>query len=43
MMQTESGEVVRSVKQLNTGDTVQITLNDGRIRAAVTDIKENAL
>ena len=43
MTQTESGEVVRSVKQLSPGDAVQITLNDGRVHAAVTDIKENAL
>jgi exodeoxyribonuclease VII large subunit len=43
MTQSEDGQVIRSTKQVGKGDTIQITLSDGRLRAAVTDIKENAL
>lgn len=43
MVQTEHGQVVRSSKQVNIGDSIQITLSDGSIHAAVTDIKENGL
>lgn len=43
MTQTDSGEVVRSVKQLSPGDTIHISLSDGRVHAAVTEIMENAL
>lgn len=42
MTQTENGEVVRSVRQVTPGALVQISLSDGSIKAAVTDVKENA-
>ena len=41
MAQTPNREVVRSVSQLHTGDSIDIYFNDGRISATVTDIKEN--
>ena len=40
MAQTEEGEVLRSVSQVNEKDTITVTLSDGRIAAAVTG-KEN--
>ena len=43
MVQDANGDVVRSVKQTATGDTVDITLLDGAVRATVTQIKESAL
>ena len=43
MTQAEDGAVIRSVRQVNTGDQIQISLSDGRIAASVTDVKENAL
>lgn len=43
MTQTASGDVIRSVKQVTSGDPVQISLSDGRISAIVTDVKENVL
>lgn len=41
MVQTESGEVLRSVEQIEPEDTITVTLSDGRVHAAVTG-KENA-
>jgi exodeoxyribonuclease VII large subunit len=43
MTQTDDGRVVRSTKQVSSGDSIQITLSDGRLHATVTDIKENGL
>ena len=43
MVQDGKGEVVRSVKQTATDDTLEITLRDGTVKATVTQIKENAL
>jgi exodeoxyribonuclease VII large subunit len=43
MTQTDDGQVVRSTKQVSSGDSIQITLSDGRLHATVTDIKENSL
>lgn len=43
MPQTQFGEVIRSVKQVNAGDPVRISVSDGIINATVTDVKENAL
>ena len=43
MTQTEDGGVIRSVQQVQPGDQIQISLSDGRVSAAVTDVKENAL
>ncbi|MBE6975737.1 MAG: exodeoxyribonuclease VII large subunit [Ruminococcaceae bacterium] len=36
MAQTESGEVLKSVKQVNPGDTITVNLSDGRLEACVT-------
>ena len=41
MTQTESGEVVRSVHQIQKGDTLRVTLSDGSFTAAVTEKEEN--
>ena len=41
MAQSEAGEMVRSVRQVKLGDTLQIILSDGSVSAAVTNVKEN--
>ena len=41
MAQKDDGEVVRSVTQLNTGDSIHVAFSDGSISATVTDVKEN--
>jgi exodeoxyribonuclease VII large subunit len=41
MAQNGRGEVVRSVSQVAPGDTIGISLSDGKILATVTDKKEN--
>ena len=41
MAQTESGEVLKSVKQVERGENITVSLNDGHLRATVMDIKEN--
>ena len=41
MAQTEEGDVLRSVNQVNAGDQIKITVSDGTLSAAVTDVKEN--
>ena len=43
MAQNETGEVVRSVRQVNTGDRIYVSVSDGVLTTTVTDIKENAL
>lgn len=43
MVQDKSGELVRSVKQTNTGDNLLVSLGDGTLTTTVTEIKENAL
>ena len=43
MTQNAGGEVVRSVRQIATGDTINIRLSDGNLRAAVTHIEEDIL
>ena len=43
MTQTEDGNLLRSVKQTRVGDTIMVSLSDGRISASVSDIKENEL
>ena len=40
MVQTQEGEVLRSVSQIEENDAITVTLGDGRIRATVTG-KEN--
>ena len=42
MVQTEEGEVLRSVGQAQTGDRIIISLSDGRLTAAVTGKKEES-
>ena len=41
MAQTEGGEVVRSVAQVNPGDQINVSFSDGSLQATVTDVKEN--
>ena len=43
MVQDTGGEVIRSVKQTETGGAIEITLRDGTVSATVTQIKESAL
>ena len=43
MAQKEDGQIVRSVSQVNPGDTVRVSLADGAFTASVTDKKERAL
>lgn len=40
MAQNETGELIKSVTQVRTGDTIMMTLGDGQLSAAVTEIKE---
>ena len=40
MTQTADGNLVRSVQQIHTGDQLKISLSDGVVSAAVTDIQE---
>ena len=40
MAQTERGDLLRSVQQVNPGDTVRITLQDGKILAEVKEDQE---
>ena len=41
MAQSEDGTVLRSVSQVKPNDTINITVSDGCLSAAVTEIKEN--
>ena len=43
MVQDSEGVLVRSVKQTKVGDQVTVSLNDGTLTTAVTEIKENVL
>lgn len=43
MAQKADGQIVRSVSQVNPGDTVRVSLADGAFTASVTDKKERAL
>ncbi len=43
MAQTENSEIVRSVAQIDPGDTVRVTLADGSFTAAVTQKEEKTL
>ncbi len=42
MVQGQDGTVIRSAGQITTGDTITLSLSDGRVTAAVTDVKEDA-
>ena len=41
MVQTEDGEILRSVSQIEAGDRISVSLGDGQIRAEVLNKKEN--
>jgi len=41
MTQTEEGSVLKSVSQVNPGDNIKISISDGTLSAAVTEVKEN--
>lgn len=43
MAQNEGREVLRSIKQVSTGENIYIQLSDGCLKAAVTDIEEEIL
>lgn len=43
MAQTEGGSVLRSVVQVKPGESIKISVSDGTIAAAVTEVKENRL
>lgn len=43
MVQTEQGSLLTSVGQVQVGDPLSITVNDGKISATVTNAKENTL
>ena len=43
MAQTEGGEVLKSVKQVERGERITVSLNDGKLSATVMDIKENGV
>ena len=43
MAQGQDGTVIRSVRQVSAGDSITISLSDGSISTAVTDIKEESL
>ena len=40
MASTEDGSVLRSVRQVKPGDSVNVSLGDGSLQACVTDVKE---
>lgn len=42
MAQTEAGEVLRSVRQVELGERVSVLLSDGKLSATVMDKKEEA-
>ena len=41
MVQTEDGEILRSVSQIEAGERISVSLGDGQIRAEVLNKKEN--
>ena len=41
MAQSSEGEVLRSVNQVEQGDSIRIQLSDGSLRATIVDKKEN--
>lgn len=43
MAQTADGTVIRSVKQVSSGDAITVQLSDGRVSATVNDGKENGV
>ena len=43
MAQTQDGEVLKSVSQVERGERITVSLSDGKLSATVMDIKENGL
>ena len=41
MAQTQDGQVLKSVQQVERGERITVSLNDGKLSATVMDIKEN--
>ncbi len=41
MVQGQDGQLIRSVSQTQTGESICISLSDGMVTASVTDVKEN--
>lgn len=41
MAQTDSGEVIKSVKQVNRGASIHVAISDGVLTAQVSEVKEN--
>lgn len=41
MAQTEDGVVLRSVQQVEAGERITVSLNDGKLHATVMEVKEN--
>ena len=41
MARTDGGEVVKSIRQVQPGDIIRVTLSDGNLTAAVTEKEEN--
>ena len=41
MAQTENGEVLRSVTQVERGEKITVSVHDGSLIATVMDVKEN--
>lgn len=41
MAQTDGGEVIKSVKQVNSGDSIHVAISDGVLTAQVSLVKEN--
>ena len=41
MAQTDDGAVIKTVKQVNPGDSIRVAISDGVLTAQVSDVKEN--
>ena len=41
MARTDGGEVIKSIRQVQPGDIIRVTLSDGNLSAAVTEKEEN--
>ena len=41
MAQTEEGSVIKSVQQVNKGDSIRVAISDGILTARVSEVKEN--
>lgn len=43
MVRSQDGQIVRSIKQIDRGEALNIRVNDGQLQVTVTDYKEDAL